>query len=179
MTRILKSLGLALMAMTAMTAVAAADASAQTIDLTTFNTSNSTMETAKLKVGIINPSVYTVVAGGVPITCVSETYTGTTSGADSAPRVAPTYKECHAVIGGSKVGAEIHTNGCEYQFTAETEVSVDEFTGSAKLVNCKNEDKSITITTNTGCVVHVREASNQKINGVTYINKTAASPHRR
>lgn len=177
MTRILKTFGLALVAMTALSAVMAAGASAQAgTGLTTFNTTTKTHETANLNISRIVPSVFRVTAGSSELTCESETFSGTTSGTEETPKAKPTYGSCHAIIGGSKIAAEISTNGCEYQFHVDSG-GPDTYAGHASIKGCTNADKSITITLPaTGCVIHVPEAKNQNINGITYHNNTAASP---
>ncbi|TMK58183.1 MAG: hypothetical protein E6G51_03520 [Actinobacteria bacterium] len=174
MTRILKSLGLALVAMAALGAMMASGASAQ-IQATTFNTNTNVHEAATQSVSTIETSVFRIVAGGVPVTCEKETYTGTLTGTDPNPTVKPSYEGCHAIIGGATSSATIETHGCEYKFSA-TAGSADKFTGTAAIVNCSKEFPSITITTGTGCVVHVDEANNTAVNGVTYENNTATKP---
>jgi hypothetical protein len=179
MTRITKALVLALMATAAISAVMAAGASAQIpgTGLTTFNTTNKSHETAQLAISTKERTTIRATAGGTPSTCEEEKWTGTTSGTEETPKFKPVFAKCHEVIGGSKISSEIHMNGCEFQFHFDKEVSAEQYTGHASIKNCTNPDKSITITTPaTGCVIHIPEATNQNINGITYSNITEASP---
>lgn len=186
MTRILKTLSLALVAVAAMSAVMAAGASAGEplpgVGLTAFNTSTKTHESVNLNVTRNVATKFRVTPTSSELTCESEKYTGASSGTEETPKVKPEYPkgECHAIIGGSKVAAEIDTNGCEYQFHVDKEVTKDEFTGHASLKNCAEQadgSRSLTITLPaTGCIVHLDESLNQTINGVTYRNITTASP---
>ncbi|TMK58182.1 MAG: hypothetical protein E6G51_03515 [Actinobacteria bacterium] len=164
------------MAMTAFGAVMASGASAQVIQATTFNTNSNLHEAGSVSVTTEETSLLRIVAGGVPVTCETETYSGTLTGTDQHPKVKPAYSGCHSIIGGATSSATINTNGCEIEFTASTEVSADQYTGTAAIVNCSKESPSITITTATGCVVHIDQAGNTAINGVSVENNTATKP---
>lgn len=177
MTRILKTLGLALVAVTALSAVMAAGASAQLAGtgLTAFNTTTKTHESATLSFTALKTGVARLTAGAAVATCEEETFSGKTSGTEETPSGSGYVSNCHMIIGGSTISTEVDLNGCGLQFHLDKEVNSTTFEGHASIKGCTNEDKSITKTASTGCVVHVREADNQNINGGT-VHNVAGSP---
>jgi hypothetical protein len=115
MTRNLTALGVALVAVIAASAVMASGASAfnfhfnsEAADSHTFFKGTQTAEFGHK---------FTTTAGEV--TCKEAEFSGTSLEKTTTDlTLTPTYKNCHLNIFGSKVSAEVATNGCTYTFTS-------------------------------------------------------------
>ena len=110
MTRNLKALGLALLAVFALSAVAASAASAATDVFT------SSVEKTDITGHSTNKSKFT--AGGTPVKCETATYSGTTKSKEvSEVTVHPVYEGC---IAAETFPATVDTHGCDYRLTGDT-----------------------------------------------------------
>lgn len=132
MTRNLKTLGLAVMAMFALTAVAAS--AAQAIEF--HSEIENTTVTASTEAG--SNSVFD--AAGSSISCASATFTGSQA-AKTSPTltVTPVYSNCTFL---GVVGVPVETNGCQYTFNANGEVAITGASCTAitfQAVGCKVE----------------------------------------
>ncbi len=140
MTRNIKILGLALVAMLAVGTVMASGASALKPHLTVESyPATLTGE----QTGAHN--VFTL-EGGRKTTCesvkYSGTYTETQAKGESGSVVTPEYINCTTTILGNPTKSTVTLNGCRYNFTANTFVSETEATGTEELVECPEGKKA-------------------------------------
>jgi hypothetical protein len=171
MTRNLKALGLALVAVFAMSAVAAGGAQANTDHFRTH-----TGEPVELTVEALETQTFKVGPKQVPIECEKvhiDPTTTTVKDGDTAITARPTYnneeKTCETPFGKGRV----KTTGCHYLFTGETDGN-----GHAEVhINgCEENEageKNIMIEAPLGCIVYVPE---QTVNGVHYTNEVNGEP---
>jgi hypothetical protein len=148
MTRNLKALGLALVAVFAMSAFAASAASAAEF--------HSEGEGTTVEASQVATHVFKTTAG--EITCSTATFKGTqATKTASSITVTPTYPKgtCHIIIFGT-VSAEVNMNGCEYKLYSS---------GSADVL-CPAGKKAIV--TAAGCTVEVGAQTGKKT--VKYAN---------
>jgi hypothetical protein len=118
MTRKLKALGLALVAVFAMGAVAASGASATSFH---FN-SNAPVEHTILSGSQISGFNHKFKTTAGEVTCENAEFSGTsTSNAAKDLTIQAAYYGCHIFVF-SKVAAEVKMNGCEYTFTSHQTV---------------------------------------------------------
>jgi len=146
MTRNLKALGLALVAVFAMSALVAGVASAAEF--------HSEVETTTIKASQSNTHLFKTTAGEV--TCLSATFEGKqTTKTASSITVTPTYKECHINFFGSKVSATVNMNGCDYTLYAA---------GTAD-ITCPTKEAEVVAA---GCTIKV--AGQTGLSSVSYSN---------
>lgn len=113
MTRKLKTLGLALVAVFAMTAVVAANASAHYV----FTSAAANTSLTGAQVGN-----HTFVTAGQTIQCTTAKFSGTQTGTEAtAVPITPTYEGCTYAVGAKT--ADVTMNGCTYNFTGATTAS--------------------------------------------------------
>ncbi|HEU5105064.1 MAG TPA: hypothetical protein VFU11_04425 [Solirubrobacterales bacterium] len=159
MTRNLKALGLALIAVFAMGAIVASSASATSFH---FN-SNAADGHTILNGEQIGVHKFNTTAGEV--TCEVAKFTGTTtSNTVTDVTIKPTYEKCHIVIFGSKVSATVNMNGCEYTATSHQTVAGVTTAATIHLVNCTKEAEVVAA----GCTVKI--ATGQTLGGQTFSN---------
>jgi hypothetical protein len=150
MTRKLKVLGLALVAVLAMTAVLASAAQATT----TFTASESS---GTVKATQTTEQVFTTEAGTVK--CKTATQEGSFSSKSfTSLEVAPAYKECSAF---GFLSATVTPGTCKYKFTGQA-------SGTLATVDIVCPSGDITVTT-FGCVIHVEPQTG--LNHVLFSNK--------
>ena len=151
MTRNLKALGLALVAVFAMSALTAGSASAAE-----FHSEGT--ETTVIA-SQVTTHVFETTAGEV--TCAKATFEGNQAAKTaSSITVTATYKECHFNFFGSKVAATVNMNGCDYTLYAS---------GTADIVCPKvNEVQKEVEVTGAGCTVKVPGQTGLK--SVSYTN---------
>jgi hypothetical protein len=139
MTRNLKALGLALLAVFAMSAVAASGASAAE---DVFTSSEEVTDLTGHGAG----AVFQYTEGKLGVTCETETYNGTIEGAAvNEITVHPVY-EGHCTAGPFE--ATITTDGCNYIISGDT----DENGHAGVEIEC-DEGKEITV--DTACTIHI------------------------
>ena len=171
MTRKLKALGLALLALGAMSAIAAQAASATTVV-------NHEFETTSAPVVLTGTSttnhVYSL--GGVPAVCEVLTFVGTQSEATVDHITVTPSLHTNCKLGSTTI--HVTNNGCSYTFDSDT---VD---GSARVSIVCNHTGSITFTDSGGaCVIHFSDTHtngvtvNQNLPGVTYANAGTPPNH--
>ena len=124
MTRNLKALGIALVAMFAMSAMAAASASAAQHHFTSTSESGTTYLTAH-SLGEQKLWSTTNEPEGNREFCKAANVNAAIEGEEVTEVTAePSYGECTAFTGGSEVKEKLTTNGCHYLFTGVTEEDV-------------------------------------------------------
>jgi hypothetical protein len=115
MTRNLKALGLALVAVFAMSALVTSAASAAEF--------HSEGENTTVTASQVNTHVFKTTAGEV--TCAKATFSGTQAAKTaSSITVNATYSECHINFFGSKVSATVNMNGCDYVLYASNKADI-------------------------------------------------------
>ena len=115
MTRNLKALGLALVAVFAMSALAAGSASAAEF--------HSEGENTTVKASQVTTHVFKTTAGEV--TCAKATFEGNQAAKTaSSITVNASYTECHINFFGTKVSATVNMNGCDYVLYAANKADV-------------------------------------------------------
>jgi hypothetical protein len=170
MTRNLKVLGLALVAVMAMSAVVASAASAGTA---MTKNSNYPVAISAEQIGSEN-HVFTSGAGN-EVKCKKASFSGTASAASSNVTVHPSYSECTAF----GLAATVTTTGCDYEFTIGATIGAGpNYDGTVKLV-CSGTNK-ILIQAGAGqCEVRIGDentaagAVNQSLSTVSFENKTS------
>jgi hypothetical protein len=160
MTRKLKTLGLALIAVFAMSAVASATASAVGPEFHSGATSGTVKGTN------VGEETFTVTAGTVK--CSSATYTGTYSASTVTSQiVTPAYSGCVAF---GFVNTPIDVNGCQFRFNQPTEPSKGDYVSTVDIINCT---KPMEVTA-ANCTVTIGNQAG--LSGVTWDNVTTATP---
>jgi hypothetical protein len=140
MTRNLKALGLALLAVFAMSAVAASGASAAEDTFTSEVAATDLTGTGGL-------SEFRYTPGSAAASCKTATFDGTIEGEDANEiTVHPTYENDCTVFG---VNATIDTEDCNYVITGETDENED----AAVHIECDEPGDEITITG--PCTIHI------------------------
>jgi hypothetical protein len=174
MIRIVKALGLTLVAVYALGAVMASGATAA--EFTSFNTNTLLHEGGTVVGTDLEEMVVTVAGEAIQVKCSTNTYTGSSlTGTEPTPLVKPSYSGCNAFLFGGKVGsAEVKTTGCEVQFHV-TGGSGDTWTGTMSIV-CPAGVAGIDITTSGGCSIVLPAEKNTAVNGMTYTDVTVAAP---
>jgi hypothetical protein len=154
MTRTLKALGLALLAVCAFGAVAASSASATTTDK--FTCIKNGVNIANCDITGTGSATFGAKVAGVAlsVTCSHETYSGTATNNATEVTVKPTYEGCTA-LGGP---APIDTNGCAYVLkgttTSHNKTTTGTETDAGATLECPNPDVGIKITA-PGCTIEV------------------------
>lgn len=180
MTRNLKALGLALVAMVAFGAFAAQGATAATSHTFT-SASADTVLTGHNEEG--NKHKFTATAG-VFTECTVATFEGTNAGTErDNVTVHPKYSSC-SLSGGAESNVTVHTGGCNFVFDSDTDVSTGHFSAeehATAALDCESAHSSsphaIEITT-VGCRMAFEETHsssatvNQSIRGISYTNLT-------
>jgi hypothetical protein len=172
MTRNLKALGLALVAMFALSIVAASSASAT--DLLTVPKAPTSLKvtggTQEFKItgtsGVFKCHHFKAVVeltstATKEMTIKEITYTGKKEDTENT--------ECESNLG----SITIDMNGCDYDLTGET-TGKDELKEDATLSITCPAGKEITTTTKVGCTLHIHEQTPTS-GGVTYTNGTGAN----
>jgi hypothetical protein len=166
MTRNLKALGVALIAVFAMSVVATGVAQAKFDTLTTFPTKENVYLTAKA----LQTQEFAI--EGVTIKCSEvelEVSEGKSTNSDKSTSVTayPKYNKTENTCEISPFGkATVHMNGCYYTFTSETDA-----TGDAEVHIICPPEKVVEITGPTGCLIKV---PTQTVKGVHYTNETTS-----
>jgi hypothetical protein len=139
MTRKIRILGLALVAILVLGSVVASGASALKPHLTveSYPATLSGQQTGE-------NNVFTL-EGGRKTTCenvkYSGTYTETQAKGESGSVVTPEYINCTTTILGNPTPSTVTLNGCRYNFTANTYVNETEATGTEEHVECPEGKK--------------------------------------
>jgi hypothetical protein len=158
MTRKLKVLGMALMAVLALSAVSASASSAavefhsEEKDLTLTGTQTTTNK---------------FITDAGEVTCVKAIFSGTTSTTattQAEQTVTPKYEECHAIFFGSKVTVTVDMNTCDYDLRA---------IGTAA-ITCTKVGDAIAVTA-PGCTTTISPSGNNTLSKVTYTNGGAGT----
>jgi hypothetical protein len=163
MSRNLKLLGTALVAVLALAAVMASVAQAKFDTITTFPTSEETAIVTAESVGVQTISL----GNGVAITCTGfKVEEGTIKDKDTSITT-------HPVLTGCKIGGVVvisfATTGCNYLFTSETTTNTTSAKEDATLhIECE-AGKEIKIGPALGCEISIPE---QTLHGVHYTNVT-------
>ncbi len=110
MTRNLKALGLALVAMLAMSAMAVSAANAEVNGKVTAESSPVTMDGKQT-------TEQKFTRGAVPVTCANATFHAQSNTGDNTITVTPTYSSCHATGPfGETWPVTVTMSGCDYMF---------------------------------------------------------------
>src|SRR3982750_3566586 len=122
MTRNLKALGLALVAVFAMTAVLSSAAQAQ-IKVTTGVSPAWLTGEAVNHTGIASAKTHTfTLTGGQVLTCTEPKFHATVKNGDTSITIVPTYNNCDAKIGVEVFKTTVTMNDCDYVFHGGVEV---------------------------------------------------------
>lgn len=174
MTRNLKALGLALVAVFAMSAVVASAASAQD-KFTTANGNPAYLHGEQ--VGPIAENQFGINHTENLVHCENATFESTGTVANGAEKavVHPTYTGCTSPFG----EATVDTTGCDYVLTGTTETHEKTETGGTETdatvnLECPGGEGVIKVTS-AGCTMTMSPASNQNLLGVTYTNEGSGS----
>jgi hypothetical protein len=180
MTRTLKALGLALLAVSAIGAVAASSASAAE-DILTCTEQESCDITAT---GKLNATTFGAKSSPLTVICGHEEFQGTVKNKASSATVTPIYKECQA-FGSS---ATVDTTGCHYIITGNTtsheNTEKKPETDAAVSLQCTTTTEPhvqhVIKVTGTGCTITIGSVSggkpvNQNLHGVTYDKEGSGS----
>jgi hypothetical protein len=177
MTRTLKALGLALLAVCALS-VAASSASATVTDKFTCTKDGVNIANCDITGTGSNSTFGAKDTPGLTVTCSTETFTGTVTNNSTEVTVAPHYTGCTA-FGGN---APIDTNSCHYVLkgTTTTHKKTDETTNETDAgvtLSCPNPELGIVIT-GPGCTISVETTHtnpttvvNHDLHGVIYDNE--------
>jgi hypothetical protein len=166
MTRNLKVLGLAVMAVLAMSVMAATAAQAKTF------TASAGVYPVTGESSIVTPNIFTV-EGGREVTCEKTVFHTTLPAASEQLTVTPTYSECHAKILGNKLDATVTFNKCDYLFTTSGLVHLE----------CPNVGEDVEIHIYAGFKVPHEAATQickytikpQTVNSVDYTNQSSGT----
>jgi hypothetical protein len=188
MTRNLKVLGLALIAVFALSAVIASAASAVTIHKFTTTAANGKAVLTGDQVGTEAENAFSTKGKNLPIECnaANVSYKGTVGNGATEVTVHPTYglatpakTTCKSPLG----EASIVTTGCNYIITGETSPftntsGVSEGEDATVHLECE-AGKEIKVTSG-GCEIKLSDKSgttsvNQKLNGVKFTNEGTGS----
>jgi hypothetical protein len=167
MTRKLKALGVALIAVFAMSVVAASAAQAKFDTLTTFPTTNVFL-TAKA----LQTQELSIQGGKAKLKCSEvelEVGEGKSTNSDKSTSgtAYPKYNKTENTCEESPFGKmTVHMNGCYYTYTSETDVN-----GDAEVHVICPEGQKITLTGPAGCNISFGE---QTLKGVHYTNETTS-----
>jgi len=157
MTRNLKVLGLALVAVFAMGAVVASSASA-----TSFHF-NSAADHTIINGSQIGLHKFATTAGEV--TCEEANFSATTTTkTETDVTITPVYSKCHINFFGSKVSATVAMNGCQYTLTSHQTVAGVTTPATIHLVNCTKAAEVVAA----GCTIKVN--TGQTLGGQTITN---------
>jgi len=160
MSRNLKALGLALVAVLAMSALTAAGASAEAFK---FKAEKTPTTLSGNQHGA--PDVFTTDTGSV--SCNEAKYAGEQVGTEvTQVTVTPTYSECTAF---GLFNVPIDTNGCQYKFTVDTKVGAT-YEGKVDVVCPAGQVIKVTAP---GCTVTV--GSQAGLGSITYTNVGAGA----
>ena len=174
MTRNLKALGIALVAMFAMSAVAAASASAAQHHFT------SSSETTYLTAHSLGEQKFWATTSepeGNRVFCKSSGVNGMTTGLEvSEVTVEPSYGECSAFTGGSEVKAKVTVNGCNYVFTGVTEEDVTGNQTATVHLTCPAE-KQVEVEVTGLNLKCLDMPGGQTLRGVKYETDEESEPH--
>jgi hypothetical protein len=176
MTRNVKVLGLAVVAVLALSAVVASAAQAHMFRAASYP--------AFIHGDQDGGTHIFEIAGGRKFTCEEVTFTGTvasTAAAAEGVTVTPDYKKCHAKfpLFEQKLPVTVTMNGCDFLFTTpETKTPPDEYTGKVHL-KCP-ENKKIEIHVYENATKHAEDKSlctfsvgaKDNLGSITYHNKT-------
>jgi len=174
MTRNLKALGLALVAVFAMSAMAASAAQAESTAYLTAGSAEKpvTIEGVQTTANVFGRS-------GRTVTCETANFAGgTVEGSVTELTVVPEYANCHSVVLGTKFPATVTMNSCDYQFTG-TKV------GSAYTVRsdleCSKDGDQVEIHvysnaehTSVLCTIDIPEQTN--LDTITLTNSSGVTP---
>jgi hypothetical protein len=142
MTRNLKALGLALVAVFAFAAISASAASAETkIHGALQTTPDGTANLVGTEVG--GDHVFNVGGGIGSISCTNSEFHGHIAGKTTSPTITPTYTNCTFTLLGIPRPATVTLNGCQYTLT--THAFVDDNNGSGQIHVICPEGKKIEI----------------------------------
>jgi hypothetical protein len=176
MTRKLKAIGLALVAVFALSAVAASGASASSF--TSFNTANSTMEGGTFSGDQTTTHKFTAGTGVGAFTCATAHFSGSSAtGTETELTVTPEYSNCHEELLGVTYTIHITMNGCDYKYHIASGTADDwEGTEDIKCPEGKVIDIKITKSGSeeTKCTIEIGPQTG--LNRIKYHNNTAASP---
>jgi hypothetical protein len=127
MTRNLKALGLALVAVFAMSAMAASAAQAEGVSELTPQENKHVIITGEQ----IGKHVF-ITAAGQELTCETAKFDGTINGNSTTLTVEPTYSNCHTTF--PKLPATVTMNGCDYLFHGQLTNPANTFKASVDIV---------------------------------------------
>jgi hypothetical protein len=168
MTRNLKALGIALIAVFAMSVVAASAAQAKFDTLTTFPTKENVFLTSKA----LATQEFIIQGGKAKVKCTEvelETSEGKSTNTDKSTSITayPKYNKTEPSCEVSPFGnGTVHMNGCYYTFTSETDAS-----GDAEVHIICPPEKVIEIKGPASCTIKV---GTQTVRGVHYTNETTS-----
>ncbi len=158
--RNLKILGLAFVAVLAMSAMVASAAQASKFTAAEYPATITGEQEG-------GSTANRLTVGGAFVTCAQGNYHGTLSEASSTLSVSLDYTECETSFGTS---ATVDNNGCGYTFHSGAGAE-DTWAGTADLVCPAGQELTVTLGL---CTVHVAPQAN--LGGITFTNKTEASP---
>jgi hypothetical protein len=180
MTRKLKALGLALLAVFALGAVAASSASAETTDHFTSEIADTFITGTQIGKGAEGAwNIFNTKGVNFPVSCEKAVYTGTMLNNNATSlTLHPKYEECKA--GGFKVTVDVAA-GCNFILTSTTDKyfnteGKEEGKDATVSLECnKPAEEDISITVEGGCTItmsaeHGGVKVNQNLLGVTYQN---------
>ena len=127
MTRKLKALGVAVVAVMALSAVVASAAMALTPKLE-VGTGDGNLTGTQTEVNVLT------VAGGRTLTCEVATFTGVLATTSATVTLTPVYEKCHSVLAGVKVPATITTNGCDFLLHVGATNGTDSYAATVDLL---------------------------------------------
>ena len=161
MSRNLKVLGLAFVAMLAMSAVVASAAMAE----------GEFKAGAEGEINLVGKQVegnHVFTAGSAAVECEEAIFEGSAENGDTVIDTHPTYNECTAF---GFLGASVSTTGCDYTFTNEGTIGEDEYTGKVH-ITCSGSNK-IKVSAGT-CALEI--GSQGPLSTVKVIDTTGTSP---
>jgi len=172
MTRNLKAIGLALVAVLAMGAVAASGAQAAVHFTSSLNGTDtgSTLSGTQTTTNVFETSATNKVS------CKIAKFSGVAAGTATEQTIEPTYEQCT----GFGLPATVTMNKCDYLFTTPTKMALDEYTGKVDLVCPANTVVEVHLYlfeepwAGTACTITVGKAAggSQEFGTVTYTLKT-------
>ncbi len=158
MSRNLKVLGLALVAVLALTALVGSTAQANENGKFTAATYPSTSSG-------IDTGTHEFTAAGGSVKCSHGTFSGTSSEASTTQTITPVYEECTAF---GFVGATVTMNGCDYMFHLTGTGAGGSYNGNVDIV-CPT-GKEITVDAGP-CTIHI--PGQNGLGAVTFTNATS------
>lgn len=175
MTRKLRLLGVATIAVLAASALSA-QAALAVPEFTGFNTNTKVDEASTVTGTQTAEHEYTLSAGATPIKCQTVGLTGTAASTDTSLKLTPSWSNCSINKGLNPV--DVRVNGCEYKFAIGAKEMADVYSGTFDIVCPAGKSIEFEVTTEMGalrkCLDTIHPQSS--VGPVVYTDDTKSAP---